>query len=259
MDDLPPSSAPWSYLAAYIYNRGEALGLERDGCRPTAALWDERFQRDGRVPSTELDALKCLFFFQRLHHHLDVPPDDERMAFIRALVDRLHALNTPPAAPVLLDALSQYRRARLAFLDALRTGTSNRDPIAEFSERLVASLYGGTLAESRVQKGHDVETPGGERVQVKYLANPPGAWINGHVVTVLPDVERYDVVLFEDLWPTAVLSFPLARLGAIAAELRKRHGDTDRMLQLTRANVAQLLKERAAFEAQGMRITLLDG
>ena len=63
---------------------------------------------------------------------------------------------------------------------------------------------------------------------------------------------------FENLWPTAVLSFPLAGLGAIASSLRKRHGGTDHTLQLTQANVVRLLAERAEFGRLGVRVTLLN-
>ena len=59
-------------------------------------------------------------------------------------------------------------------LDVLGIPTSNRDPLAEFSERLVAALLSGALAPNRVQAGYDVTLPVGGTVQVKYLADPEG-------------------------------------------------------------------------------------
>ena len=47
-------------------------------------------------------------------------------------------------------------------------------------------------------------------------------------------------------------------LAPVAAALGKRHGDTDRKLLLTRANVARILAERETFEQLDMRVTLLD-
>lgn len=56
---------------------------------------------------------------------------------------------------------------------------SNRDPVPEVAEHLVADILGGTLAPpSRVQAAWDVETPAG-KVQVRTLSNTGAdAWIN---------------------------------------------------------------------------------
>lgn len=80
----------------------------------------------------------------------------------------------------LMQAMARYSLARREFLAELGLGRSNRDPLAEFSEGLVAALLGGTLATSRVQRGHDLVAPRYGQVQVRYLANPPGPWINEH-------------------------------------------------------------------------------
>jgi hypothetical protein len=170
---------------------------------------------------------------------------------------------TGPASPVtgrravadLLAAQASYRDARLAFLARLVERRSNRDPLAEFSERLVQALWAGTLAASLVQKGHDVVSGAGERVQVKFLANPSGPWVNGHTVVRLPGVHRYDVVFFDDLLPAAAVSFPLDRLQDECAALRKRHPNQDRMLQLTQANYRHLLASAATFLPLGVRLS----
>src|SRR4051812_43189234 len=82
----------------------------------------------------------------------------------------------------LLAALDEYRRGRQLLLNAMGCADSNRDPFAEFGERLVAALLDGELASSRVQKGWDLIAADGDRVQVRYLANPANMWVNEHLV-----------------------------------------------------------------------------
>jgi hypothetical protein len=62
----------------------------------------------------------------------------------------------------LLSALNAYRVARQALLETLGLGQSNRDPLAEFAEHLVAALWGGQLAESRVQANYDLTSADGQ-------------------------------------------------------------------------------------------------
>ena len=50
-------------------------------------------------------------------------------------------------------ALEHYARGRAELLEAIGVTGSNRDPLAEFSERLVAALLDGELASNRVQRG----------------------------------------------------------------------------------------------------------
>lgn len=53
--------------------------------------------------------------------------------------------------------INRYVEARNALLEELQLkGKSNRDPLSEFSEWLVAVLVKGNSAENRVQKGWDV-------------------------------------------------------------------------------------------------------
>lgn len=157
-------------------------------------------------------------------------------------------------AGLLLQYFQEYRRARLALLERLGCPHSNRDPLAEFSERLVASLLGGRLAESRVEKGYDVVLPDGGRVQVKYLANPTGTWVNGHTIRFTADMEAYAVVFFVDLQPTTVLIFPREGCAAVAAALGKRHPAQETTLQLTQRNYEQILRQHDRFTALGVDI-----
>ena len=80
---------------------------------------------------------------------------------------------------MLLEALAEYRVARRRLLNVLGLPMSNRDPVPEVAEHLVADILGGTLAPpSRVQAAWDVETPAG-KVQVRTLSNTGAdAWIN---------------------------------------------------------------------------------
>lgn len=81
-------------------------------------------------------------------------------------------MEQPNALPALRDAYAEYARGRLAMLTALDLDGSNRDPLSEFSERLVRDLVGGVFPTSRVQRGYDVIGPDNRKIQVKYLANP---------------------------------------------------------------------------------------
>jgi hypothetical protein len=159
--------------------------------------------------------------------------------------------------PRVLAAYQRYIEARNALLEELRLKRqSNRDPLAEFSEWLVAALVEGTRADNPVQKGWDVRGPDGERIQVKYLANPAGRWINEHLVHVSGQMDSYAVVIFEALLPQAVIVFPAHNLAALGTALGKRHGDLDTTLQFTRANYRQILKNAAWFKTLGVRLYL---
>ena len=138
---------------------------------------------------------------------------------------------------------------------------SNRDPLSELAECLVAALLPGTLATGRTQKDWDVLTADGERVQVKYLANPSGAgtWMNEHLVRVTDDMERYALVVFEDLRPIVVHVLPCRNLAAVCQALGKLHGDQERTLQLTKANHECLLREQERFRRLGVRTIRVDG
>jgi hypothetical protein len=150
----------------------------------------------------------------------------------------------------------QYVEARNALLAELNLGrNSNRDPLAEFAEWLVAALLGGTLAPSPVQAHWDVEAPGVGKVQVKYLANSGSeGWVNEHPVHVTEQMDAYAIVFYESLLPVAVAQLPARRLAEVGAALGKRHPNQDRSLQLTRANYMRLLGEPTTFRPLGVRV-----
>lgn len=150
---------------------------------------------------------------------------------------------------------SRYVEARNALLTELNLGrNSNRDPLAEFAEWLVAALLGGTLAPSPVQAHWDVEAPEVGKVQVKYLANSGNErWVNEHPVRVSDLMDAYAIVFYESLLPVSVVLLPARRLAEIGLALAKRHPNQDSTLQLTRANYVRLIGEPAMFRPLGVR------
>lgn len=143
----------------------------------------------------------------------------------------------------LLDEFAEYSRARMKLLALLSQG--NRDPLADFSEHLVARLVNGTLAESRVQKGWDVRA-GDQHIQVKYLANTAGKWVNEITIRSVQGVERFALVVYESFVPLAVLIFP-SDLTNVCAELGKRHPDQSSSLQLTPTNFQRIMARPGRF------------
>lgn len=61
----------------------------------------------------------------------------------------------------------------------------------------LAVLTGGALAISRVQAIWEIRQPDGALLQVRYLANPAGRWVNEHLVQAIPGVDWYALVLFD--------------------------------------------------------------
>lgn len=158
-----------------------------------------------------------------------------------------------PRWVALREAFKRYSQGRAELLEAIGVRGSNRDPLAEFSERLVAALLDGEMASNRVQRGWDV-LAGGRHVQVRYLANPADGWINEHHVQMTDDLDDYAIVFFEALLPISVVVLSKERLVEINSMLGKRHPRQDVTLQLTRVNYRQLLAERDRFSTVGVRV-----
>lgn len=159
-----------------------------------------------------------------------------------------------PSANDLLRDWESYRAARKTILAVLDCPTSNRDPLAEFSERLVAAILGGTLAASRVQKDYDIIGSDNQYIQVRYVANPRGSWVNEHAVVFHGVTTHYALVVIEDLRPIALIVFPKDTVAETSSLLRKRHKNRDSMIGLTQVNVRRILAEPEQFEALGMDI-----
>jgi hypothetical protein len=160
----------------------------------------------------------------------------------------------------LLREYQKYRAARLELLAFIGCHDSNRDPLAEFSERLVVTALGGTLAESRVQKGWDFKDPEGRRVQVRYLTNPEDHWVNEHQVTFKGGgCDLYALVVFAALGVEAILIFDGRYMTEVCEALGKRHPDQDHRLDFTRANYRTILGDRERFKRLGVRVIDLLG
>ncbi|HEY3374031.1 MAG TPA: hypothetical protein VGK02_03095 [Candidatus Aquicultor sp.] len=155
-------------------------------------------------------------------------------------------------SPEIMKAYAAYRVARLNLLMQLGLPGSHRDPLSEFSEWFVALLVEGTLARSRVKEGCDVINADGQRIQVKYVANPQGKWINEHRIYFSKDMDLFALVAFVDLEVAAVLLFPKASLGQVCQSLHKRHPDQDVSLQLTQRNFNEIIGNIGSFEELGV-------
>lgn len=152
----------------------------------------------------------------------------------------------------LLVALAEYRTARRRFLEVLGCAPSNRDPLAEFAERLAHAVLGGELAANRVQKAHDLVTAAGETVQVRYLANPSKRWVNGHVVDFRSGVDLYALLVVEDLDAGALLVFKRSSLPGLCAAFAKRHAQAGSTFQFLEANYRSMAAAPARYQALGL-------
>ena len=129
---------------------------------------------------------------------------------------------------------------------------SNRDPLAEFAERLTHAVLGGELAKSRVQKGYDLVTEAGQKVQVRYLANPGEGWVNEHLVDFRQGADLYALLVVEALDARSLVVFSRAGLASVCSALGKRHPQQDTTLQFTRANYRAIASDAAGFAAYGV-------
>jgi hypothetical protein len=160
----------------------------------------------------------------------------------------------PPVIISLLSHFQSYAETRALFLAQLGLPSSCRDPFSEFSEMLAAALLNATLADSRIQTGYDLIRPNGRKVQVKYLSNPSGKWINEHPLRFPDGVDEYALVVFESLQVKSVLVFRQETINQVCALLRKKHPDQDRTLQFTQRNYKTILARRAEFAALDVEI-----
>jgi hypothetical protein len=155
------------------------------------------------------------------------------------------------SAPLLV-ALAEYRTARRRFLEVLGCAPSNRDPLAEFAERLVHAVLGGELAANRVQKAYDLVTAAGETVQVRYLANPAERWVNGHVVDFRSGVDLYALLVVEDLDAEALVVFTRSGVPDLCTAFAKRHAHAGTTFQFLEANFRAIAAAPARYQALGL-------
>jgi len=163
-------------------------------------------------------------------------------------------LASSPKGPDLLADYRAYAQSRKEFLAKLGLGTSCRDPLAEFSEILVAALLEAKIASSRVQKGFDLVRQNGRRVQVRYLCNPSRRWINEHYIYFAHGVDDYALVIIEDLDIASVLLFPKKTIGQVAPLLEKRHPKQDVSIHFTQRNYQTILAQQSEFALLGVEL-----
>ena len=156
----------------------------------------------------------------------------------------------------LLRIFEDYRLKRLDLLKAIGIPYSCRDPLSEFSEKIVAILLNAKTPKSRVQKGYDLETSDGTRIEVKYLSNPKDNWINWHVITFNEFRDKYALVYYEELSPKGVFVFQKEGLDKVCKALGKRHGNTETELQFTINNYRDLTSNPDKFRNIGVEIFL---
>ena len=161
----------------------------------------------------------------------------------------------------LMSALAVYRTARLHMLESMGLAVSNRDPLTEFGEVLVAAHLDGTLARSRVEPGYDIvyrDDGQKKKVQVKTLSNrssgSAGAWVNEHEIRHNGGADKYAIVVFEDFKVEGVLMITMDRLDGLYDALKKRHKDRGKMLWLTRANWNTIRGDPERFKSLGVEV-----
>lgn len=164
-----------------------------------------------------------------------------------------HVMELPSLDELMGDTFRTYRTARLQLLNLLTRPGSNRDPLAEFSEVLVAVLVGGRLADPN-QKDYDVILPDDGKIQVKYLANSDRSPNNWHTVRFPTNVEYYALISFWNLQPKAAFIFSNGSLPQVYQALLKRHGEPEMTLQITESNIHTILKDPEKFKLLGVEI-----
>ena len=158
------------------------------------------------------------------------------------------------AVEALLAMLQDYANARTKFLAQIGRPSSCRDPLAEFSEVLVARLLDARCAERRDQKGFDLVRRNNRRVQVKYLSNPDWNWRNEHSIDFTDGCDDYALVVVVGFRVEVVLIFPRESIGQVYTALGKRHQGQGSKLLFTRRNCEVILEQPSTFQELGVEV-----
>ena len=88
--DLPPPEAEWHAVGRFALSLN---GYEKWGsfekCAQIGNEGARAFRATGAVPDSLIELRTCLFFEQRRWRHYGFDPDEEAMAYTRALVERI--------------------------------------------------------------------------------------------------------------------------------------------------------------------------
>ena len=158
----------------------------------------------------------------------------------------------------LLQASQEYLSARAKLLSSLQLDdkqfdNEKVDPLTLVSEILVAMLFRGNLAIRRDQKGFDVETPEGQRIQVKYVLNKD----EQHFLKRGEGWALYSVVLFRDGQVHMVVAFPNKDLTEVYQAFTHHNNscpDPSGGFNLTKTRFTQMSKEKERFGQLGLQI-----
>jgi hypothetical protein len=95
----------------------------------------------------------------------------------------------------------------------------------------------------------------GRRVQVRYLANPLGPWVNGHLVDFRGNgCDLCVLVIFEGLDVKSLVVFNHAHMAEVGSALSKRHPDQENTLQLGQANYRAIVSAPERFAQLGVQV-----
>lgn len=163
----------------------------------------------------------------------------------------------------LINDFKKYRDIRLTLLRKLDRPDSNRDPLAEFSEKLAEIILGARRTKRREQKGYDLESPVGEKIEAKYVAQltkKDGTidWKNWHTVRFNEYRDKYALVVFASLLPKAMFVFSRNKLRSVCQELGKKHPDKESTLQFTKTDYIKITTNPETFKKLGVDLFLLD-
>ncbi|GER86516.1 hypothetical protein KDW_06780 [Dictyobacter vulcani] len=140
-----------------------------------------------------------------------------------------------PDIDILMRACSEYLPQRLTFLRTLKCSQSKCDPLAKFSERLVAKLCDGDIVDKEDNADYDVivnDKNENIKIQVKYIYNDG----NTHSIRTKTEKDkernwdRYAVVFFDSknmdapFIPKAVVVLPKNGLAAIYNTFTHKRG-----------------------------------
>jgi hypothetical protein len=87
---VPPPDAQWRPIGrfALTFNGYEAWGSFAN-CAQIANHWAHVYAERQELPQSLTELRTCLFFEQRRWRHFGYDPDDEAMAYIRALLEEI--------------------------------------------------------------------------------------------------------------------------------------------------------------------------
>ena len=148
----------------------------------------------------------------------------------------------------------EYLDATDRLLRNLNSYGSQKDPIPEIAEQIIAAAKQGTLADSPVQPDWDVRLPDGKTIQVRSLRNTSlDRWTNEHTMVDTGGFDYYALVVFINRKPKYYLWVPMVHF----AELKKlwnARGKIEDEVGVTSLRMRQVMKDDGKFNSIGVYI-----